>query len=127
MDFLRVRRGEHGAAAVEFALILPVLIALLGGIIDFGFAFNAQIGLAHAVREGVRVEAIGTGDGGAVADAAFAALAVTPNPAVAEPCPSPPSPSGDRARVTKSASYEFFVLPFGPITLQSEAVMRCGG
>jgi len=34
---------DRGAAAVEFALLLPVLLLLVFGIIDFGRALNAQI------------------------------------------------------------------------------------
>lgn len=115
---------ERGAAAVEFAFILPILIALVGGIIDFGFAFNAQVGLAHAAREGVRVEAIGTGDGATTAEAAYVPLAVTGVAAtVAQDCPSP----DDRARVRIEATYSYFILPFSDSTFESEAVMRCGG
>lgn len=118
---------ERGAAAVEFAIILPLLMLFVGGIIDFGFVFNAQIGLAHAAREGVRVEAIGTGDGAATAEAAFVPIAVTGVVAsVVQACPS----ADDRARVRIQADYSSFILPdaiLSNITLNSEAVMRCGG
>ena len=65
------RRGEKGASAVEFALVLPVLIALLLGIIEFGFAFNNQISLNQAVREGARVDAVSPGDGADVTASSF--------------------------------------------------------
>lgn len=113
---------EHGAAAVEFALILTLLVALIGGIVDFGFAFNAQISLTHAAREGVRVEAIGTGDPVGVATAAFSAPAVTGFAVAVDGCPG-----SDPARVQTSANYNFFFLPFGTRSLTSEGVMRCGG
>ena len=50
---------ERGAAAVEFALLLPVLLLLVFGIIDFGRALNAQITLTQAAREGARLAAVG--------------------------------------------------------------------
>ena len=50
---------DRGAAAVEFALLLPVLLLLLFGIIDFGRLINAQITLTQAAREGVRLAALG--------------------------------------------------------------------
>jgi hypothetical protein len=121
-------RGEHGAAAVEFALVVTLLLTLVGGIIDFGLMFNAQISLTHAAREGVRVEAIGTGDPVGAAEGAFTALAVTGFSAVVvEGCPN-----DDGARLRTSATYNPLFLGFIPAlgasrNLQSEAVMRCGG
>jgi Flp pilus assembly protein TadG len=53
------RSGERGAAAVEFALLSPILLILVFGIIDFGLAMNAQIIVANAVREGARTAALG--------------------------------------------------------------------
>lgn len=48
------RRGESGQAVVEFAIVLPVLILLLLGIMEFGRALSALIVLQNAAREGVR-------------------------------------------------------------------------
>ncbi len=52
---------DDGAALVEFALVLVLLVLIMFGIIGFGRAYNAQVTLTHASREGVRVLAI-TGD-----------------------------------------------------------------
>ena len=49
---------DRGAAAVEFALLLPVLLLLVFGIIDFGRALNASITLTQAAREGARLAAV---------------------------------------------------------------------
>ncbi len=58
----RVRRGmrrdERGAAAVEFALVVPLLLLLLWGIVDIGRAFYTLNNLASAVREGARSAAV---------------------------------------------------------------------
>lgn len=48
------RRPERGVAAVEFALVLPVLVVLLGAIIDFGFVFSQQITFNTAARDAAR-------------------------------------------------------------------------
>ncbi len=53
------KASERGAVAVEFALLAPVLVMLLLGIMEFGRAYNAQVTLSSAAREGVRVMAIG--------------------------------------------------------------------
>jgi Flp pilus assembly protein TadG len=53
------RRTEYGAAAVEFALVLPVVVMLLLGIVTGGLAYSNGIGLSNAVREGARFGATG--------------------------------------------------------------------
>lgn len=46
--------GEAGAAAVEFALVVPVLVLIVFGIFNFGFLFSQQLTLNNGVREGDR-------------------------------------------------------------------------
>ncbi len=59
MDKTRLRRRrDGGAAAVEFALVLPMLLLLIFGLIDFGRMLNAQITLTEAAREGARADAL---------------------------------------------------------------------
>lgn len=48
------QRDDRGAALVEFALILPLLVALLLGTVTTGFAVNDDLQLTHAAREGAR-------------------------------------------------------------------------
>jgi Flp pilus assembly protein TadG len=51
----RNRAGaEDGVALVEFALLLPVLVLLLFGLLDFGKAFNYWIDETHLANEGAR-------------------------------------------------------------------------
>ena len=52
-------RGQDGAAAVEFALLLPLLVLLLFGFIQFGTAFNTRIQATNAAREAARAAVIG--------------------------------------------------------------------
>lgn len=54
--FLGCRMGAHerGAEAVEFALVLPVLLLLVFGTIDFGYAINRDTMVNNASREGAR-------------------------------------------------------------------------
>jgi Flp pilus assembly protein TadG len=47
--------GERGAALVEFALALPLLLVVIAGIVDFGFAFQRQEVITNAAREGARL------------------------------------------------------------------------
>lgn len=49
------RSGQRGAALVEFALALPLLLVVIAGIVDFGFAFQRQEVITNAAREGARL------------------------------------------------------------------------
>lgn len=53
----RRRRRERGASLVEFALILPVFLMLLFGMITAGLALNDKQQMTHATREGARYAA----------------------------------------------------------------------
>jgi len=58
---MSVRRREHrdrGAAAVEFALVVPVLLLLVFGIIDFGLFFSDSLSARQGVREAARQGAV---------------------------------------------------------------------
>ena len=50
----RKNRNQRGAAAVEFALVLPVLVLLLVGIIEFSLALYDKAVITNASREGAR-------------------------------------------------------------------------
>jgi hypothetical protein len=53
----RGRRGERGAALVEFALVLPVLMGLAIGVAEAGMAWRASVIVATAARAGARTGA----------------------------------------------------------------------
>jgi Flp pilus assembly protein TadG len=48
------RDGENGGAVVEFAIVLPIFLALLFGAVDYGWYFYQKFTLAAAVQAGVR-------------------------------------------------------------------------
>ena len=51
----RLRRCERGAELVEFALVFPLLLLVIVGIMDFGFLFQRYEVLTAAAREGARI------------------------------------------------------------------------
>jgi hypothetical protein len=53
-DATRGLRSERGAIAVEFAIIFPILMVLVFGIIDFGHAWYMRHMMSDASREGAR-------------------------------------------------------------------------
>lgn len=59
MDKLKIKRKhrgkrEKGQAMVEFALVLPIFLIIVCGIIDFGWLFFNQLSLNNNCREGAR-------------------------------------------------------------------------
>ena len=49
---------ERGAAAVEFAIVVPLLLTLVFGIIEFGWAYGQLLDVRHGAREGSRLVAV---------------------------------------------------------------------
>ena len=54
----RKNERDRGAVAVEFALVAPILLALVAGIVEFSHAYNLQISVTQAAREAAREMAI---------------------------------------------------------------------
>jgi len=51
-------KDERGQTMTEFALVLPIMLVMLLGIIQFGVAFNNYVTLTDAVRAGARKAAV---------------------------------------------------------------------
>lgn len=51
------KRRSRGQAIIEFTLLLPVIIIIVGGLTDLGLALYVSIGVQNAVREGARIAA----------------------------------------------------------------------
>lgn len=122
--------GERGAAMVEMAIVLPVLLLLVFGIIDFGRLYNTQVTLTHAAREGIRDYAIFQKRDQAENVARQAVTSFDPTPMDFDTfgC-DPGQPVGQPA--TMKITYPFeSSIPFlgeGILTIRAEGVMRCGG
>jgi len=125
---------DRGATAVEVALLMPILLFLVMGIIDFGRAMHAQITITQAAREGVRVAALKQPD--PVGRTEDAAVGLDDIGVGVDDCPATPTPGAD-AEV--EVTYTFtFVTPIGgfaglfggggfgsPIVLSAKGVMPC--
>jgi Flp pilus assembly protein TadG len=116
-------RDERGAAAVEFALILPILILLVFGIAYFAIGYNRKQGLQAAAREGARIGALPQTTTSEIQSRVMAALAgsvpgtptITITPSGTRPCDL--APSGTRVKVVVSAPYTFEIPLFGARTV----------
>src|SRR6478735_6148570 len=111
---LRTKRLERGAAAVEMALVLPVLLLFIGGIVDFGRAYFTQVVLANAAREGARAAVVGA-DPIVRANAATTGIpALDKQAPVVAPSTACSGASPTQVTVTTSASFRYFFLGFIP-------------
>jgi Flp pilus assembly protein TadG len=122
------RSSERGAVAVEFAILAPLLIMLLLGIMEFGRAYNVQVSLSNAAREGVRVMAISNDQTAAKTAAKNAAVALNPQLTDTNFTFSPAScTSGAQMSVTIKYTLSTLTGIAGPFPMQGVGVMVCGG
>lgn len=126
---------EKGAVAVEFALILPIFLALIFGIVEYGRAFSIQVSMAEGAREAARYTAIHYKDAGVLAAAKQKAIDAAP---IADLQPgeitiSTCGPNLDAVvLITANTAYLTglpTLLPFLPdfMSISAKGVMRCGG
>lgn len=50
----KLKKSNRGQSLVELALVLPILITILFGILEFGRIFHSYLVITHAAREGAR-------------------------------------------------------------------------
>jgi Flp pilus assembly protein TadG len=133
------RRGE-GQSLVEFAVVLPVFLLILAGIVDFGLGLYSQMTVINAAREGARLGIVQPGDTPAIT-ARVQAMATgldqtkltVPAPVCLRPvgsafvaCSNPPWQSGDAVVVKVDYDYHMlWPLAFGnSLQLSSTVQMR---
>lgn len=59
MGMLMFFRKKRGQALVEMALVLPILLLLVFGIVEFGRIYHCHMTLSSAAREGARAGSVG--------------------------------------------------------------------
>jgi Flp pilus assembly protein TadG len=139
MSVRRLPRGERGAVLVEFALALPVLLVLIAGTADLGFALHKYQAVTNAAREGARMAVLpgysAADVQGRVTDYLTASGVRDPSTATVRLTSLTP-PSGAafttmsvEVRVTHTFSFlgplaRLVRASFGTVTLTSTAVMR---
>src|SRR4051794_39614474 len=57
-EYSKIREPRSGQSLVEFALMLPLLVMFLFGIVELGILFNVYIGMTNMAREGARAGSI---------------------------------------------------------------------
>ncbi|REE96811.1 TadE-like protein [Thermomonospora umbrina] len=123
----RPPRGDRGASAVEFGLVVPLMMLIVFATVDFGRLMFAQIIVTQAAREGARAAAV-TGSEDAVDTRVN--LAAEPLSGVTAgwsgPCPPDATPTVT-VSVSVVYSFDFVLLPMGDISLTSRGVVQCQG
>ncbi|MHA7143344.1 TadE/TadG family type IV pilus assembly protein [Arthrobacter sp. TmT3-37] len=125
-------QSERGAVALEMALVLPILLLILVGILEFGRVMNVQISLTHAAREGARHAAIHYDDG--TMNVTGTALAAAPSlsglPVTVTSNATACAPNRNvtvTTRVLLPSMSGFLNAGLFPMDLEGIGVMRCGG
>jgi Flp pilus assembly protein TadG len=119
--------SERGAAAVEFALVLPILVVILFGVIEFGGVYHAQLMVTGAAREGAREMAV-QGDPTDAVDAALDAAVGIADDALDVDVSLAACAAGQDVTVTVSYDRPFLTGLFGAtVELTGLATRRCQG
>jgi Flp pilus assembly protein TadG len=129
----RVPMRERGASAVEFALVAPMLILLVFGIVQFSITYNRVQGLHAAAREGARIASLPQTTSGQITSRVNAALdgiplngapTITISPNSSQPCNNR---SGQTVKVTVQATTQLDIPLWGnqPLTLTGKGEFQC--
>ena len=125
---IRIIKNEKGASAVEFALILPILIMLVFGIFQFGIAYNNYIALTHAAREGARLAAVNMDELLGITEFENRVIASAPSVSIESITLSGQDGDiGDPVTVTVTGEVLNIVIPLvgsWPVQLSSTATLR---
>jgi Flp pilus assembly protein TadG len=140
---LRRLRSERGAELIELAIVLPILLLVFAGIVDFALVCQRFLTLSNAAREGARIAVLpgytqtdvqnrvtdyvreGIGDSTAAPTTVLTPISIDP------PGPTPAFPA---ARVTVTMTHSYLFLgpvsgllgggSFSSITLTARSTMR---
>lgn len=131
---LTKRNRQEGAALVEFALILPLFLLLVFGIMEAGWLFAQQVEIRNAAREGARLAVVDWGTAAQVGaetcdradiSGADATVTVTPSTTIDNGF-DPASP--ESVTVTVAKTYDsltgFLDFAFGDLPMSAVAEMR---
>lgn len=131
-EVARAARDESGVVAVEFALILPLILLVLFAIIDFGQVFNNLNDANHIAGMGARYAAVDNNPNASGTLQAYLRLqadtqAMKDNINVCISFPNGTSKVGDPVKVRVTSSYTLVPLVGGSspnLALHAEATMR---
>jgi Flp pilus assembly protein TadG len=125
---LKAQGSERGAAAVEFALVAPILLAMVGGIIEFSYTYNLQISVTQAAREAARTMAIFNDPARAQTAATAGAFGLSPAGFTYTFTGACPAGGTGNAQVAVDYTANSLTGIFGgSVTVHGTGAMRCHG
>ena len=126
-----MRKGERGQSLAEFALMLPILLIILAGVLDLGRLYYAYVAVTDAAAEGAAYAAVEPDDADGIyerAQYASGGLVQLERDMVQISCASCPNPqSGDPIAVTVSYEHKLatpfvnVIVPDGVLLLTATA------
>lgn len=133
MNKQKLIKNQKGATAVEFAIVLPLLLFILFGIIEFSLILYNKAMLTNACREGARATVLfswperinETEIDKVVRDYSERYLVLFKDAGYSPPEITVCEEQGDFITVRLEYDYTFLFLPFAKIPLNSQSVMRC--
>lgn len=122
------RPGERGVAAIEFAIVLPLLLLLVVGMIEFSRAWSAQASLSGAARAAARSYAIHNNADTAIAEAVNNGLNLNLTADNIDIQPAAGCTTGLTATVTITYRMDYLTGLFGDnLTLTGKGMYPCQG
>ena len=125
------QRAERGAVIAEFAVVMPLLLLFLFGIMEFGLAFSRSQAISSAAREAGRLASLSTTTSADVSDRVDATLGYmsfdAPPTVTVVPAGGCAGREGESVTVQVSAPHRI-TIPFAvdtEVTLSGQAVFRC--
>jgi Flp pilus assembly protein TadG len=124
------RAPDRGAAAVEFALVMPLLLLLVFGIIDFGRMFSAQEQLTEAARAAALAQLVG-GNPTQAAQAVFTEGRITGVTSLSSCGSNPPAGKTSQVRIESRFTFATPIAVLagltGDPTLTATGTVPCRG
>jgi len=129
---VRDRRREHGGAAVEFAIVLPLFVTFIFGILEAGRLMEAQQAVTAAARAGAREAALSGSTTASTTAAALGALTaagistagITPTLTPSDPNTAAPDASVSVTVTVPYSSVTWVGLFFRSIHLAATSTLR---
>jgi Flp pilus assembly protein TadG len=128
MKLSRLIKSERGQAIVETALIMPLLLMMLMGMVEMGRLSNAYLAVTHAARHGARYGAVGGSNSEIIDKVKYAAVPLNVDNLSVTISPETNRLTGNDLSITVAYPIELIIPVFSglvnPVNVKSTVIMR---